>query len=79
MQLFDSGMDTIWAPEPPTDLAPPKENDSLTAAVVEELHGEIWSGRAESNRRLILGQGLRAVLGLSSRNRLHGTAYTYIR
>ena len=56
MQLFDSGMDTIWTPEPPADLVPPNKNDSLTAAVVEETTREIWSGRAESNRRLILGK-----------------------
>jgi len=61
MQLFDSGMDTIWTPEPPSDLAPKNKNDSQASAVVEETSGEIWSGRAESNRRLILGKDCRPI------------------
>jgi len=56
MQLFDAGMDTVWTPEPPADLSPEKKNDSRSGAVVEELPQENWSGRAESNRRLILGK-----------------------
>ena len=55
-----SDIRTIQLLKPPDIHAgkpvPEKENDSLASAVVEETAVEIWSGRAESNRRLILGK-----------------------
>ena len=51
MQLFDSGMDTIWTPG-----LPESKNDNRVAAVIEENSAENWSGRRESNPRLILGK-----------------------
>ena len=56
MQLFDSGMDTIWTPAPLKDLVLESKNDSLESAVVDDLPAGNWSGRGESNPRLILGK-----------------------
>ena len=51
--IFDAG-----TPEAPAAQAPESKNDSLPAAVVEELALEKWSGRRESNPRLILGKAI---------------------
>ncbi len=56
MQLFDSGMDTIWTPGLPAAQVQEGEKLGQTASIVGDLSLEIWSGRAESNRRLILGK-----------------------
>ena len=56
IQLFDSGMDTIWTPEALTAQVQENRNDGQTKPFVEDLALVEWSGRRESNPRLILGK-----------------------
>ena len=55
IELFGAGMDTIWTPRPPAAPGDPQSKTGTLSGPRRETASGKWSGRAESNCRLYVG------------------------